>query len=149
MFATTKNQINGPVSGLKLAALGRWGGGALLAAGVMACGVLPTAPAWAGPDESVQEITPDLAKAVGSGVVSVTAVDDTGNEVLYLRSDIYQLVSEKNYDTPVDFPVEPVSRIMSVTAVPGSTEGRVFIIYEASPAKLLECKWVGSIYRCF
>jgi hypothetical protein len=72
-----------------------------------------------------------------------------GNQVLYLRSDIYDLVSKKNYETPVNFPVEPVSRIMSVTAVPGSTEGLVYIVYEASPAQLLVCKWVGTIYRCY
>lgn len=149
MFSGKKYQIKGRISGLDVAVCSRWRLGALLVAGVMASGALLIEAASAGPESPMRVMTEDLTKALGPTVISVTAVDDTGNEVLYLRSDVYEQVSQVNYSTPVNFPVEPVSRILAVNGVPGSTEGRVLIVYDASPATALDCKWVGTIYRCY
>jgi hypothetical protein len=57
MVTSRKNGSSGRRWGFRLAARARSGAGALLAAGMMACGAVLTAPAWAGPDQSVQEMT--------------------------------------------------------------------------------------------
>jgi hypothetical protein len=122
-----------------------------LGAAVVSGAALLTGSAWAGPDESVQPMTEAMTKALGSAVTSTTTVDEDGNIVLYLRPDVYDQVSAINYQSPVQFPVPPqkVGQITKVEGVPGSSVSEVFITYEGSPAKTLDCKYVGTIYRCF
>jgi hypothetical protein len=97
--------------------------------------------------QDVQEMTEDISKAVGPNVASVVAIDDQGNEVVYVRSDVFEEGSEIDFSTEINFPIN-VTQIRKVKYLGGS-KNIVRIDYSTNPDKSMECKWVGNIYRCY
>lgn len=95
----------------------------------------------------VVEMSKELEDALGPSAVSAVSTDENNILTIYLRSDLYQQVQEVDRSAPVPFPIN-ASEIVNVVWVGGS-DNRVLIIYEASPAKVLECRMIGGTYTCY
>jgi hypothetical protein len=95
----------------------------------------------------VVEMSKELEDALGPSAVSAVSTDENNTQTLHLRSDFYQQVQEVDRSAPVSFPID-VSQIVNVVWVGGS-DNRVLIIYEASPAKVLDCRMIGGTYTCY
>jgi hypothetical protein len=106
--------------------------------------------AWSAPVRSQEArlMDSDLQKFVGADIVSFCcAVDEYGNEILYVRADVYADMQNINYDNEVSFPLT-LQQINKVKLIGGPNE-IIHIKYEASPEKTLECKKVNGVYRCY
>jgi hypothetical protein len=97
--------------------------------------------------QEFREMTDEMQKAVGAGTTLLDATDEGGTRITYLRPDLYNAVINIDHNVEVAFPIEPVSIILAMTPPHGSTN-RVYIFYEASPAKALECEWVNGRWKC-
>jgi hypothetical protein len=118
-----------------------------LAAGLVLCGALPVQAADTAEEPELREMTEDLAKALGPDVVSVVTVNEAGDELIYLRSDVFEEGSTIDYGNQVNFPIN-VTQIRKVKYIGGS-KNIVRIDYSTNPDKNMECKWVGTVYRCY
>ena len=114
----------------------------LLAAAVL---IAWSVPVWS---QEVRPMDSELQKFIGQDIVSFCcAIDDSGNEILYVRADVYADMQSVNKDVEVSFPLS-VTQINKVKLVGGPNE-IIHIKYEASPEKTLECKKVNGVYRCY
>ncbi|HEX6142972.1 MAG TPA: hypothetical protein VFZ01_09665 [Geminicoccaceae bacterium] len=95
--------------------------------------------------ENVQPMTEDMQKAVGAGSIALQATDENGEQITYLRQDVYEEV--QSAQTEVQFPLD-VTKINAVIPT-GSQDEMVIIRYEVNPPKTMQCRWVGSTYTCY